>query len=227
MSAALGVIDDARSRTNSAATPPARVVLFTGHMLDAPDRPSERVRFPATSQAEARARQLIEEAVLQQCGERRDETIAIAGAACGGDILFLEVCQSLGIRTQIYLAMPQNLFQVASVDHGGPRWVEKYRRLLEQHEADGCVHVLQDGKTIPSFLVEQNNYDVWQRSNLWMMFTALASGSHDLILLALYNADLDPNGRGGTRHLVEEAGRRGFKCVPLNARELLDTIPPG
>ena len=39
--------------------PPARVILFTGHMLDAPNRAPDKARFPRTPEAENAARKMI------------------------------------------------------------------------------------------------------------------------------------------------------------------------
>ena len=42
-----------------------------------------------------------------------------------------------------------------------------------------------------------------------------------MTLIALYNPEREPDGPGGTGHLVEEARKWGFKSVELDARELL------
>jgi len=46
-------------------------------------------------------------------------SFGIAGGACGSDILFHEVCESLGIPTQLFLALPKDKFHVESVDRAG------------------------------------------------------------------------------------------------------------
>ena len=54
-----------------------------------------------------------------------------------------------------------------------------------------------------------------------MMFNAIATDARRLTLIALYNPERDPDGPGGTEHLVNEASKRGFKKLPLDARKLL------
>ena len=71
---------------------PARVVLFTGHMLDAPGRAKEQGSFSRTPEAEAAARKMIEKAVKEEMNEEGGVSFGIAGGACGSDILFHEVC---------------------------------------------------------------------------------------------------------------------------------------
>ena len=123
VTAALGVIDKALAAAGdvpAAQEGLARVVLFTGHMVDRPDRPADKARFPRTREAEAKARAAIEEALRGELAEAGGVSLGIAGGACGGDILFHEVCKTLGIPTQLYLALPPDQFQVESVQHGGP-----------------------------------------------------------------------------------------------------------
>jgi hypothetical protein len=81
--------------------------------------------------------------------------------------------------------------------------------------------VLSDSKDLPRWLVDKKPYDIWQRNNLWMMFNALAEDAKDLTLIALYNRERDPDGTGGTAHLVEVSSSWGFKTVELDARKLL------
>jgi hypothetical protein len=54
-----------------------------------------------------------------------------------------------------------------------------------------------------------------------MMFNALAKDARRLTFIALYNRERDPDGPGGTGHLVDVASKWGFKTVELDARELL------
>lgn len=217
--AALGVVDAALARTDPVLPPPTRVLLFTGHMVDAPDRPKDKARFPPTAVAEAKARALIEEAVKRELAMHEGRFLGIAGGACGGDILFHEVCRSLDIVTEVYLALPADRFEVASVQRGGPRWIERYRALLA---ASVEPRVLQETAALPRWLAEKADYDVWQRNNLWMMFSALATDAPDRTLIAMFNAEREPDGPGGTRHLIHEASSRGFKPVVLDATQLLD-----
>ena len=217
LSAALKVVDDAIAATLPPSPPTDRVILFTGHMIDAPDRSKEKMRFPPTPKAEETARKLIEQAVRAELAGGNGDIRGIAGGACGSDILFHDVCASLGVPTQLMLALPPDQFMVKSVQRGGPLWVERYQALCERNPP----LVLQEGEALPNWLVDKAGYDVWQRNNLWMLFTALATGARRLTLIALYNPEKDPDGPGGTAHLVQEARNWGFKSVELDARTLL------
>jgi hypothetical protein len=214
VSAALEVVDAAIATKDPPAPPPDRVILFTGHMIDRPARP--KPRFPRTGKAEEIARGLIADAVRAEVAAG-GTVLGLAGGACGSDILFHEVCRDAGVPTALLLALPKDRFQVTSVQHGGPDWVERYQSLCDRM----VPGVLQESEALPAWLSDKPDYDVWRRNNLWMMFTALATGARRLTLIALYNPDLDPDGPGGTAHLVREARGWGFKPVELDGRALL------
>jgi hypothetical protein len=221
VAAAMAVLDRERGRATPVAEssgPPARVVLFTGHMVDRVDRDASAARFPRTPEAERRARALILEALRAEMAQDGGVSLGIAGGACGGDILFHDVCAEMGIRTRVYLPFGVEAFQVSSVQHADAQWVERFRALCDRVPP----RVLQDGKALPRWLAERPHYDVWQRVNLWMLFEALALDAKRLTLVALFNREREPDGPGGTAHLVRVASERGFKPVVLDARALLE-----
>lgn len=219
--AALPVIDKALGAAGAlpAARPALqRVVLFTGHMIDRADRTPDKMRFPRTAAAQAKARAMIEAALRAEMAAQGGVSLGIAGGACGADILFHEVCADLNIPTQLYLALPQALFQVESVQHGGPDWVERYNLLCERVPP----RVLQDDPTLPRWLADKSGYDIWQRNNLWMMFNALALDAQHSTMMALFNREREADGPGGTAHLVATTQSWGFKAIELDARTLLE-----
>lgn len=189
-----------------------RVLLFTGHMIDKPDRAEPR--FPAAK--EPVARQAIKEAI------EKEQSIApisygIAGGANGGDILFHEVCAELGIPTRLYLALPREKYIVASVQSAGPLWVDRFNKLLDQHPE---TRILSETEDLPDWLVERSEtYNIWQRNSLWLLHNALAEQEQSVTLIALWNGKTG-DGPGGTADLVEQAGKRGSKVVVLDTKEL-------
>lgn len=217
VSAALGEIDAAMAAGGAPPAAPGKVLMFTGHMVDRADKPEAQARFPRNAEATARARTLIRDAVQRELAGSHADVLGIAGGACGGDILFHEVCAELGVPTQLYLAMPEKQFEVSSVQHGGPDWVERYRSLTKRL----TPRVLQPSEALPGWLVDKPKYGVWVRNNLWMMFSAMSTGADDLSLLALYNPERDPDGPGGTVDLLKESKKKDFKPVELDARVLL------
>ncbi|HEY0763509.1 MAG TPA: tetratricopeptide repeat-containing protein [Pyrinomonadaceae bacterium] len=200
-----------------------RVLIFTGHMIDAPGR--AKPRFPADK--EAIARQKIKEAVEAEMKIGDGVAFGIAGGASGGDILFQEVCFELGIPTHLYLALPSGLYVNASVRKAGPDWVQRFRDLFTRHTNQGLVRVLSElddepkdeKEYLPAWLRSKPNYNIWQRNNLWMLYNALTAGGDDSVtLISLWDCEPTGDGPGGTSDLVQKVERRGAKAIIINTK---------
>ncbi len=192
---------------------PTHVLLFTGHRVDAPDRKTPR--FPAAKEKHARA--MIFEAVRNEKAKAKGPVFGIAGGACGGDILFHEICEALEIPSQMYLVLPKNDYIKVSVADGGPDWVERFNRLYDKMKPK----ILSESDRLPRWLRTKKNYNIWQRSNLWMLHNALFISQDHLSLIALWNGATG-DGPGGTEDMVERAKDRGATFIHLDARKLLE-----
>lgn len=205
-----------------------RVLLFSGHMIDAPNR--SKPRFPADK--EQLAREKIKEAVLKELNTGAGVSCGHAGAASGGDILFLEVCDELGIPTRLYLAMPPAKYVNSSVSKAGPGWVERFWSLHNKHEKTKRLRILSDVENartnedyLPEWLQSKENYGIWQRNNLWMLFNAVAeacdekTGDPNLTLIALWDR-AGGDGPGGTEDLVEKVQTLGARDRVIYTKEL-------
>jgi hypothetical protein len=192
---------------------PTHVLLFTGHRVDAPDRKTPR--FPAAKEKHARA--MIFEAVRTEKAKAKGAVFGIAGGACGGDILFHEICEALEIPSQMYLVLPKNDYIKVSVADGGPDWVERFNRLYDKMKPK----ILSDSDRLPRWLRTKKDYNIWQRSNLWMLHNALFISQDHLSLIALWNGATG-DGPGGTEDMVERAKDRGAQFIHLDAKKLLE-----
>ena len=86
------------SSKDQADAPPRHVLLFSGHMIDAPDRKAPR--FPASKEASAAdAIAALLDAADVAAGPN---DLAICGGACGGDLLFAEACLTHGTSVEMY-----------------------------------------------------------------------------------------------------------------------------
>jgi hypothetical protein len=188
-----------------------RVVLFTGHRIDAPDR--KKPRFPASQ--EATAREAIRNAVREALGENVDGAIAMSGGASGGDILFLEVCHELGIPRQMYLIIPRDDYVRESVAPSGVDWVRRFNQQLKW----ATFRVYQPGPALPVWLQDKDKYSIWERSNAWLLHNALWHGNVNTTLIALWDGG-EGDGPGGTKHMTEAARGRGAQTIVLNTKEL-------
>jgi hypothetical protein len=190
----------------------AHALLFTGHMIDSADR--AQPRFPGS--AERRARRAIREALAAVTWTRPGNTIALAGGASGGDLLFHECCEELGIPNRVLLALPPDEFEAASVAPAGRAWVDRFHALLKKLGPDR-IHMMEgsDG------LLERSTENIWQRANLWMIEEATALAAEQA-LLALWDGKAG-DGPGGTEHFLQAAQQAGIHVLPvISMQSLLD-----
>lgn len=211
-----GAVQHAVPSSPSESEKPAvqvRALLFTGHRLDAPGRGTPR--FPASG--EDAAREMIRAAVTRELEHAGEWTLAgIAGAASGGDIIFLEICEELGIPLHIHLAVPERDYIRASVADGGHEWVERFETLVRKH----APKVLCRDGQLPAWLRGRKDYNIWQRSNLWMLFSAFTLSPDSLTLVALWDG-APGDAPGGTADMVSRARDLGARIVHLDTRKLI------
>jgi hypothetical protein len=188
--------------------PEKKIILFTGHMIDKPDR--ARARFPASK--EPVARKAIEEELKRIISGSPQHYSGIAGGACGGDILFHEVAARLDIPTSVYLALPHEAFIKRSVEYAGKNWVDRFNDLCSRQP----VHILPDA---PAFPGDSNELNLWERSNRWMLHLGLQNGGERMQLLALWNGEAGDD-TGGTDHMVSTTRNAGGNVTIINTRTL-------
>jgi hypothetical protein len=196
--------EPARDDTGAGGREFAQSVLFTGHMIDAPDR--KEPRFPP--RAEGAARAAIRESVLQLHEWGGTPMVGVAGGASGGDLLFHEVCAELGVATRLRLALPVEEFIATSVAPAGEGWVQRFLMLVKQLGPENVrVMGASAGRKFEA------TEDVWSRANLWMIEDAVALAPQRT-LLALWDGK-GGDGPGGTEHLVSVAPNHGIRVAPL------------
>jgi len=173
---------------------PRKVLLFSGHMIDAPDR--ESPRFPPAMEPAARA--AIAQLLEQLDSGPRD--LAICGGACGGDLLFAEATLALGARLEIYLPLDALTFATGSVDFAGGDWHARFKTVC----AASRVHVMPNERgALPP------GADPYEQNNLWMLEAASRFGAEKVDCICLWNGQ-GGDGPGGTQHLMQEVtGRQG------------------
>jgi len=215
-SAALEALGETEEPPAEAPPTKSRVIVFSGHRIDAPGR--EPPRFPPDRAEEARG--WIREAVQAELAIAAGRPIeGFAGGASGGDILFHEVCRELGILTTVLLALPPMLFAAKSVADAGPQWMERFNELREQLP----TQTLSESEELPSWLARRSDYNIWQRNNLWTLLTGLARENADVTLIVLWDGK-GGDGPGGTQDMVQIAASRGVKVVQLDAKRLATPV---
>lgn len=191
---------------NQAEVPPRNVLLFSGHMIDAPGR--KEPRFPA--RMESIAADAIAKLLSGPDIDANSSDLAICGGACGGDLLFAEACLAHGTRLELYIPFDETTFLADSVDFAGPQWRDRFYAA----KTKAPLHVAPDELgPLPS------GEDPYERNNIWMLDAAARFGPEKMIFICLWNGQ-GGDGPGGAKHLMEEAGRKGGRIHWLDTRTL-------
>lgn len=182
-----------------------RALLFVGHMIDLPGRPSarfpadrERVAGKAIADAVSAARQGVSGAVA-----------GIASGARGGDLLFHDACRLYGLETWMVLPFPPEDFIKTSVA-GIPRsnWEERF---WSTWGALDTAH-----REIVHPRADNGAYAACNRRML-ALANELAS---DVLLIAYWDGE-GGDGPGGTAWYVDTVKRSGGKVEVIDAKSLL------
>jgi hypothetical protein len=184
--------------------PPKKIVLFSGHMIDASDRKTPR--FPPDKTPLAAA--AIANTLADIGAERWD--LAICGGACGGDLLFAEACLARDMTLELYIPFDEPTFLANSVDFAGADWHNRYVATRSK----ATLHVAPDelGPLRPG----ENPYE---RNNLWMLESAARFGGSKIAFIALWNGE-GGDGSGGTKHFMDEARSKTERIYWLDTRKL-------
>jgi tetratricopeptide (TPR) repeat protein len=188
---------------------PRRVFLFSGHMVDAPER--ETPRFPQSMVN--RAGEHIDR-LLRELGVGEGD-LALTQGACGGDLLFTESCQALGARVDWLQPFDEPDFIRRSVVRCGESWRPRY---LAARQA-----LRSPPMSAPQVLGPPPGYAdqgyAYERCNLWLLYTALAWGIEKVHFVCLWNG-VGGDGRGGTSHMYDEVAQRTGQVHWIDTRTL-------
>jgi class 3 adenylate cyclase len=184
------------------------VLLYTGHMIDSPQR--SEPRFPPHMADAVRAD-------IHARLERLGPLAAYGSAACGADILCLECMRELGGELHIILPFPAEDFRATSVElRPDGQWGERFSKLL-----DDAKEVLVISQRPPP-----SGESIYEYSNLIM--TGLAKLKAQMLDTRLHGIavwDGKPaEGEGGTGSIADLWQRSG---IPLEHVKVgADRSPP-
>ena len=185
---------------------PRRVVLFSGHRVDATGRVPPR--FPDDKAEHAGA--LIDRALRDLDVGPGD--LALTQGSSGGDLLFAESAARRGALLRLMQPAPEPRFIEESVraSANGDAWVQRYLALR--------AHLPEPPLQLPD-APDGTRADRFERCNHWLLDTALGWGPERMRFVCLW--DGNPSNRpGGTAQMVEEVRRRGVPITWLDVRHL-------
>ena len=188
---------------------PRQVILFSGHLVDAPDRPSPR--FPP-GQVPVAARAIA--AALQRL-DAGPADLALTQGACGGDLLFSRACLDRGVRLRWLQPFAESEFLKRSVLPGGESWQAIYQDA--RTALDAPPRAAPEALGPPPGWAEPGY--AYERCNLWLLQTALSHGPEKVRFVCLWNGG-GGDGPGGTAHIVREIQQRSGSVLWLDTRKL-------
>lgn len=211
VSAGIATFERALARLNKPEEQwqPRQVFLFSGHIIDAADRATPR--FP-NENADIAAEKIA--GVLAALGASEDD-LALTQGAAGGDILFAEACAKRGVRIQLLQPFPEAEFIQRSIlpFAQGENWRTRYFTLKAQ--------LKNPPRSMPDELgyTPEEDMNPYERSNLWLLYTALACGIDKVRFICLWDGG-EGDGRGGTDHMYQEVNKRTGQVWWLDTRKL-------
>jgi tetratricopeptide (TPR) repeat protein len=186
----------------SASMDPPQVFLFSGHSLD---RSDEKPRFPAAMEKEVRDK--LAKALDKFQANRNDLGIT-PGAACGGDIIFAELCLERGLDVEIHLPYEEARYIQRAISYAGDKWVERYYALRNH---PGVVIRLQPDHLGP---VKPGD-NVYERNERWALYSSLIYGIDRTRLIALWDGMVDDI-PGGPDNMLDQVRQFGGRVEHLN-----------
>jgi tetratricopeptide (TPR) repeat protein len=188
---------------------PRQVLLFSGHRIDAANRPSPR--FPADKERVVADRIA---AALDQLGAG-PEDLSFSQAAAGGDLLFLEACQKRGVRSRIQLPFEEPAFIEQSIvpSKGGDAWRDRYFAMKAALDPSAIRFMPTELGPLP------RGVDPFERCNVWLLYSALACGIDKVRFVCVWNGG-GGDGPGGTAHLYNEVKRRTGRATWIDIRSV-------
>lgn len=187
-----------------------RVAVFSGHMIDRPDRATPR--FPA--QLERAVRDEIHRRLV-----KRGAGLGYASAACGSDILFLEALLELNGKAYVVLPYENEQFKKDSVEiTHDPKWVGRFEQVMER--ASDVLLASEQPIDESALSFEYTN----------LLLHGLASiraerFETELVPIAVWDGK-QGDGPGGTASVVERWRRLGYDIELINLEEMLSEELP-
>ncbi|MBS4052827.1 MAG: hypothetical protein KGZ69_16730 [Methylomonas sp.] len=185
---------------------PRRVLLFSGHMLDAPNRAPPR--FPAEKTA------LAAQCIAGKLDELQagPGDLAITQGANGGDILFAEACLQRDVKLQLLQPFKEAEFIENSVTPGHADWLQRYQAIARQLPNPPLAAPTELGPLPPDM-------NAYERCNLWLLASGLAYGPEKLVFICLWDGG-GGDGPGGTAHMVAQVQKQHGQAIWLDTRTL-------
>ena len=190
-----GIVKEAQQMID----PKGLVAAVAGRRIDAPEAGTSR--FPASN--EPAVTQRVRNMLVAMAA-----TTLVCSAACGTDIIALEVAGELGLRRRIILPFRRVLFRETSVVDRGAGWGSRFDKIIEAVDASGGV---------VESAYAQDDPNAYEATNKVILDTALQEASAaGLRTIAIAVWDGASRGAGDvTKAFLEEAQRGKLETITV------------
>lgn len=179
------------------------VAAFAGRRVDPADAPAW---FAATEVPLVRER-------IRAFLRSRNISAIVSSAACGADLLALEVAGQLGLRRRVVLPFAPERFRETSVADRGEGWGALYDRLLPAVADAGDLVVLEDAGEGTEAYARANRAILDEAQHL----AAAEEGERYVVAVIVWDgAERGPEDL--TVHFAREAKSRGFRTFEILTR---------
>lgn len=178
--------------------PAASCVLLAGRRPDAED--AQNCRFPIANAL------LVRERIRTLFDDRRPGHL-VCSAACGADLLALDVAGDFGVKRHVVLPFAVSIFRDVSVTDRPGFWGPLFDRLVADVEREGRLAILGEA---------QGSDEAFEAVNDALLQTAQAL-SADVLAVAVWEGN--SRGKGDlTEHLLDTASRVGIETTEILTR---------
>lgn len=193
--------------------PAPKVVVFAGHMIDKEGRKPKRFPPEIEKQVKQKIREIIEEWRYVE---------GFASAACGSDILFLEVLREMGKDINVVLPYNKDVFCNDSVAVADEKWEVRYYKIIndlikkEKPGKPGKLYIASNKKDDGSVSYENANM-------LLLGFATLRAREIGAEIKTLAVWDGKPgDGPGGTSSIVGRWEDIGIEPEIINPTDYIE-----
>lgn len=173
-------------------------VLLAGRRPDPED--ADAARFPIGNAL------VVRERIRALVSERQPARI-VCSAACGADLLALDIAGDLGIERHVVLPFAVQAFRASSVADRPGEWGVLFDRIIREVEASGSLTVLDEAAGSDEAYAAVNG----------RLLNIASRASGPLLAVAVWEGK--PRGDGDlTAHLIESASKAGAEVVTVLTR---------
>jgi len=150
-------------------------ILFSGHRLD--QNVESNARFP--TELEQEVQRQIDIALDRNHADWNDHAF-VSGAACGGEIIFIEACLNRGMKVHVHMPCSDATFINTAVSYGGDSWIKRFYAIRNNPDVNLYYQEERVG-------LVREGMDAFERNARWTQFASLVLGIDKLRHISLWD----------------------------------------